>query len=353
MALNKKSLLNRVLVGIVIFIIMIGMILLNIFLPNYAQDAGTWRGFVSGRAINSFLIGALILLSVIEMRRALGTERIPNCFSWLLWLYGIGLMPAYVLFGFVGILFFSLIVFITSVITALVRNRADSLIYIAFMLVYPGLFMATLLYLNRSANTHLELTIDPAKNKMYPYLEADIWYYINDVFGQLEIHTFSRQSYLLPLNAIALSFVFAVSTFTDMFAYFVGGLFGKHKLCPHISPNKTVEGAIGGIFGGALGSFLVYVIFDLTHFFGYGAQFGLTFEGLGLSTFNTVFTYVIIGLLGSVVTQIGDLLASMVKRYCGIKDYSRLLGEHGGIIDRFDGIMLNSVFVSFVFMFIL
>lgn len=53
------------------------------------------------------------------------------------------------------------------------------------------------------------------------------------------------------------------------------------------------------------------------------------------------------------MTQIGDLLASMVKRYCGIKDYSRILGEHGGIMDRFDGIMLNAVFVSFVFMFII
>lgn len=346
MALNKKSLLNRVLVGIVIFIIMIGMILLNVFLPNYVKDNGKWEGFISGRAINSFLIGALILLSVIEMRRALGRDRIPDCFSWLLWLYGMGLMPAYVLFGFVGILFFSLIVFIASVVTALVHNRADSLIYIAFMLVYPGLFMSTLLYLNRSAATN----IYAENSDMYPYLENDIWVYINKILGELST---ARQTNLLPLNAIALSFVFAVSTFTDMFAYFVGSLFGKRKLCPEISPHKTLEGAIGGLFGGMLGSFVVYVVFDWTHFFGYGVQFGLTFSGLGLSTLNTVLTYVIIGLFGSVATQIGDLVASMVKRYCGIKDYSRLLGEHGGIIDRFDGIMFNSVLVSFVFMFIL
>ena len=85
----------------------------------------------------------------------------------------------------------------------------------------------------------------------------------------------------------------------------------------------------------------------------FGAHFGLTYEGLGLSTFSVVATYVVIGLFGSAMTQIGDLLASMVKRYCGIKDYSRILGEHGGIMDRFDGIMLNAVFVSFVFMFII
>ena len=341
MSFDKNSLRNRVLIGIVIFVVMIGMIVLNVFLPNYTNN-GT-DIFISGRAINSVIISVLILLSVVEMRRAIGRERIPDCFSWLLWLYGIGLMPVYSLFGFMGILFFSLIVFIAAVLTAMFRNRADSLIYIAFMLVYPGLFMATLLYLNRSAATRSFVN-----TSMHEYLENDIWTYLNALF-----HTGRESSSLLPLNAISLALVFAVSTFTDMFAYFVGCIFGKHKLCPEISPKKTVEGAIGGIFGGLLGSALVYFIFDFLHFFGYGAQFGLTFDGLGLSTANTVLTYVLIGLFGSASTQIGDLLASMVKRYCGIKDYSRLLGEHGGIIDRFDGIMFNSVFVSFMFMFIL
>lgn len=342
MALNKKSLLNRVLVGIVIFIVMVGMILLNVFLPNYTNDGSHVDRVVSGRVINDIIIAALILLSVVEMRRALGRERIPDNFSWLLWLYGFGLMPVYGLFGFMGIMFFSLLVFVVAVITAMLRRRVDSLIYIAFMLVYPGLFMAALLYLNRSATTR----VFDASSSMFKYLETDIWAYLNKFLG-----TNRAVSILLPLNAVGLALVFAVSTFTDTFAYFVGGLFGKNKLCPDISPKKTVEGAIGGIFGGILGSALVYFLFDFFHVF--GKQFGLTFEGLGLSTFNIVLTYSLIGLFGSVATQIGDLLASMVKRYCGIKDYSRTLGEHGGIIDRLDGIMFNAVFVSFIFMFIL
>lgn len=342
MALNKKSLINRVWVGIVIFIVMIGMLLMDIYFVNYSVSEKDT--VISGRAINSVIIAALILLSVIEMRRALGKERIPDCFSWILWLYGFGLMPAYVLFGFVGILFFSLIVFLLSTLSALFHNRADSLIYIAFMLVYPGLFMATLLYLNRSATTHMYGIESP----MYRFLENDIWVYINRLLGE---HKTTRETYLLPLNALGLALVFAISTFTDMFAYFVGGLFGKHKLCPQISPNKTVEGAIGGIAGGALGSFLVFSLFDWAKIF--GPQFGLTFEGLGLSNVYVAITYVVTGLFGSVATQIGDLLASLIKRYCGIKDYSKILGEHGGIIDRLDGIMFNSVFVSFVFMFIL
>lgn len=333
--LNKKSLINRTLVGIGVFAVMIGMVILDIFLPNY-QNAPNDSKVISGRAINSIIISVLIMLSVVEMRRAIGREKIPDCFSWLLWLYAFGVGLCYSLFGFVGVVFLTLLVFVCATVTALFKNRPDSLIYIAFMLVYPGLFMSALLYLNRCAATF------PITNaEMLQYLETDIWH----VLGE-------RQStQLLPYNAISLAFVFCVSSFTDIFAYFVGGLFGKRKLCEEISPKKTVEGAIGGLFGGAFGSFVVFVLFDWLKIF--GPQFGLTFAGLELSTVTVVIIYVLIGVVGSVMTQIGDLLASLIKRYCGIKDYSRILGEHGGIMDRFDGIMLNAVFVAFVFMFVL
>ena len=334
--MNKKALLNRVLVGIAIFVVIIGMILLNIYFPNYINDETNI--FISGRAITSVIFYALILLSVIEMRRALGKEKVPDSFSWLLWMYGFGVGPAYSLFGYTGIIFFSLIVFICAVVTALIVNRADSIMYIGFMLIYPGLLMASLLFLNRAAASNTDVTnVD-----LHRFLESDIWFFLSK----------SRRSFLLPLNAIALAFVFAVSTFTDTFAYFVGSKFGKHKLSPEISPNKSIEGAIGGVIGGVLGSLVVYFIFDFPFLMPFGAQFGLTFSGLGLPAWQIVLTYVLIGVLGSIATQIGDLLASLVKRYCGIKDYSRVLGEHGGIMDRFDGIMLNAVLVSFVFLFI-
>lgn len=324
--IEKKSFWNRVLVGIAIFVVMAGMILADIYMSNW------W--IISGRAINSVIIYVLILLSVVEMRRAFGKERIPDCFSWLLWLYGFGLGPAYSLFGFIGIIFFTLIVFICAVVTSLYANRPDSLVYVACMLVYPGLFMASLLYINRCASTQ---TISA---EMQQYVEKDIWQYLG-----------YRESYLLPLNAIGLALVFAVSSFTDVFAYFVGSLFGKHKLCPQISPNKTIEGAIGGVFGGCLGAFLIFVLFDWAKIF--GVQYGLTFSGLGLSNASVAVVYAVIGFFGSIMTQIGDLLASHVKRFCGIKDYSHVLGAHGGIMDRFDGIMLNALFISFVFMFII
>lgn len=334
--LNKKSLINRTLVGIGIFILMLGMIALDIFVPNYIEGSQHYTGnkVISGRAVNAVIISVIICLAVIEMRRAIGRERIPDQFSWLLWLYAIGVGPAYSLFGYMGIIFFTLLVFACAAVTALAVNRVDSLMYIGYMLVYPGMFMAALLYINRCASTFTITNV-----QMLEFVESDIWQYSSTRAG----------AYLLPYNAIGLAFVFAVSSFTDMFAYFVGGLFGKHKLCPEISPKKTVEGAVGGVFGGLVGSLIVFLLFDLFHVF--GPQFGLLYEGLGLSVASVAVIYVVIGLFGSAMTQIGDLLASLVKRYCGIKDYSRILGEHGGIMDRFDGIMLNAVFVAFTFMF--
>ncbi len=334
--LNKKSLANRVLVGIGVFALMIGMILIDIYLPSYRDGTDVLK-FISGRSINAVIFSVIIWLSVIEMRRAIGRERIPDCFSWILWFYAIGTGVTYSMFGFMGTIFLTLLVFVAATITALFENRMDSLIYIAFMLVYPGMFMSALLYLNRCASTF------PFQdgNPILQYVEYDIWQYFGERSG----------SQLLPYNAISLAFVFAVSSFTDVFAYFVGSLLGKHKLCENISPKKTVEGAVGGLFGGLFGSFVVFVLFDWTKIF--GAHLGLTYVGLGLSNFTIAIVYIVIGLFGSAMTQLGDLLASMVKRYCGIKDFSRVLGEHGGIMDRFDGIMINAVFVSFVFMFII
>ena len=73
----------------------------------------------------------------------------------------------------------------------------------------------------------------------------------------------------------------------------------------------------------------------------------------GLSKPNLILVYVVIGFIGSILTQIGDLLASLIKRHCGIKDYGKILGAHGGVMDRFDGIMLNAIFVAAVYMFII
>lgn len=125
--------------------------------------------------------------------------------------------------------------------------------------------------------------------------------------------------------------VFVAAWVTDTFAYFTGVLFGKHKLVPKISPKKTVEGAIGGI------------VFCVIAFVVYGIIAGkVTGEPMNLITLSVV------GFFMSVVSMIGDLIASSIKRTYGIKDYSNLFPGHGGIVDRFDSIMILSPLLLFV-----
>ena len=113
---------------------------------------------------------------------------------------------------------------------------------------------------------------------------------------------------------------------TDMGAYFVGVTCGKHKLCPELSPKKTVEGAIGGVI-----SCLVIV-------FAFCEIFNLCSASYQCNTLNIM----IVTAPLSVVSMLGDLVFSYIKRYCGIKDYGTLLPGHGGILDRFDSVLVIS-----------
>jgi len=108
---------------------------------------------------------------------------------------------------------------------------------------------------------------------------------------------------------------------SDTFAYFTGRFFGKHKLIPEVSPKKTVEGCIGGIVFAAL-SFVLFGWFVRTE----------TLEP------NYIFL-AIFGAVVSVLGQIGDLIASVVKRHYNIKDYGNLFPGHGGVLDRFDSVL--------------
>lgn len=104
----------------------------------------------------------------------------------------------------------------------------------------------------------------------------------------------------------------------DMFAYFFGRAFGRHKLCPSISPNKTVEGAVSGTVLGTASAVLVWLILK---------AFGFTIP---------LYVYVIAAFLCTLFDQLGDLCASSIKRQAGIKDFSNLFPGHGGAIDRLD-----------------
>lgn len=109
---------------------------------------------------------------------------------------------------------------------------------------------------------------------------------------------------------------FAASVCEDTLAYYVGRLFGKHKLCPVISPKKTIEGAVGGFIGGIVGVVAVALILG----------------DCGVC----LWWYAALGAVLGVLCQFGDLAASMVKRHFGVKDFGNLMPGHGGLMDRVD-----------------
>ena len=129
----------------------------------------------------------------------------------------------------------------------------------------------------------------------------------------------------MELGVYLFGMVFIGAWVCDTFAYFTGMLLGKHKLIPELSPKKTVEGSLGGIVFTVL-AFLLY---------------GFIIEKAARLDANYL-VLALTGLLLSVISQLGDLFASLIKRELGIKDYGRLLPGHGGIMDRFDSIIAVS-----------
>ena len=125
-------------------------------------------------------------------------------------------------------------------------------------------------------------------------------------------------------TAFWIIFCLGIPWLADSGAYFAGSYFGKHKLCPNISPNKTVEGAIGGILTGTLSALLIGLIFkliygDVTIYYG---------------------VLVLVAFINSVISIFGDLTCSVIKRSCKIKDFGSIMPGHGGLLDRFDSVLL-------------
>ncbi len=107
----------------------------------------------------------------------------------------------------------------------------------------------------------------------------------------------------------------------DVWAYFGGSFFGKHKLCPKISPKKTVEGAVCGAIGGVISVLILYAVFENFIF---------------AEPRNKYLTVALVSLPVCIISMFGDLTFSVLKRNCGIKDFSNLVPGHGGVMDRFD-----------------
>lgn len=172
------------------------------------------------------------------------------------------------------------------------------------------------------------LSVAVVLHKHYTFIDASLvfmtsLYIIGGFLSIVLLREMSDSIYLL---------VFIGAWITDIFAYFSGRLFGKHKLCEAISPKKTVEGSIGGI----LFCSLAFVIFALVTK-GFDA-------GVGLYVI-----YAAVGIIISIVSQLGDLSMSLIKRYYKIKDFGKLFPGHGGILDRFDSVLAVALVLFIIF----
>ena len=142
----------------------------------------------------------------------------------------------------------------------------------------------------------------------------------------------------IPNAAMALSallIAFFLASINDVFALFTGMALGKHKLSPEISPKKTIEGSIGGLIASAVFAMLVAWLLDW-------AQAAGVAQALRIGEAEAEFSipgFAMMGVFAGAMSQIGDLTASLVKRHCGVKDYGTIFPGHGGIMDRFDGIL--------------
>ena len=141
------------------------------------------------------------------------------------------------------------------------------------------------------------------------------------------------------ISLLLIVLIFAITMLTDTFAYLIGSLVKGPKLAPKISPNKTISGAIGGLIGGIAGAMLVFLL---------AKNIG------GLSLFLEVYnlkwwSFLIVGAVGSVIGQAGDLFESKLKRNCNVKDSGNIFPGHGGMLDRVDAMIFV---ITFIYCFI-
>ena len=177
--------------------------------------------------------------------------------------------------------------------------------------VYPAFLLSTMILLN-----HFEILSS-----------------VGDVFPAVSVMT--------------LLFAFLIPIFTDTFAMFTGSLLGGKKLCPKISPGKTISGAIGGAVCAVILCASLFLMLNQIESIAYV----LNAVNLGI---NNIWKLIIIVLVGSVISQVGDVYESYLKRKAGVKDTGRILPGHGGILDRFDSYIFLAPYllVAFLILFI-
>ena len=304
--------LKRLLTGIVIIALTIGFFALR-FVSPYFLD---------------IYFGAIVLFAGFEMSRAFKNQNKLNDI-YFIWAFPVLAYIAIVLCAnahlnvfltmliMLGVL---LVVFSTNIVyNHLSKNRLNrEMVNIS----YIGDFKK---YATKKSLLNLFIMA-------YPCLILSMFFVINH-FTDFQTFVELKSNHI---EILMLVMIFVSAIITDTGAYLIGGGLKGPKLCPKISPNKTISGAVGGVVLTISISMLLYIIFA-----------AVGYNGLFVDKGITVLHFAIFGLIASIFTQLGDIFASYIKRKNDIKDYGKLLPGHGGLMDRVDGLMINS-FVSLI-----
>lgn len=284
--------LQRLITGSCYILILILFYLAKIFLP------GDW-----GVLAFDAMLYVFTLVGTWEMVRALG-DRLPRVERDIVFGFAIVLLPLYdfstLVIGTNGIAVIGGLVFCCALLlTTLFVAKNDEVTFenvgcTLFALIYPTVLITSIAICN-----HLPIYSD-----------------------------------------LAILMIFVISCCADSIAYVCGVTLGRkfpRKLAPVISPKKTIVGSIGGIIGGVLGALALFYVYHWMN--------GLAFNYVQLPV------YLVIGGLGAVATEYGDLVESAIKRKLGIKDMGKILPGHGGLLDRIDGVLICAPLVCGIIYF--
>ena len=237
---------------------------------------------------------------------------------------------------FIVALYFAVILAIqmdVEIYMALLYMLDVCIIYLAIIFIYE-LIMAK----EDRFRQALTITLNSLLVMIYPALLLGMFFIIN------HIEAFTTLAIEVPyLSLILIIFIWGIALLSDTFAYLVGSTLHGPKLCPKVSPNKTWSGAIGGVIGGVLMGVITYLLIkniDCLNIILTGTKINLAW-------------LMILGGLGSAVSQVGDIFESWLKRRAGVKDSGNFMPGHGGMLDRVDALMFALVFVGGILIFLI
>ena len=226
-------------------------------------------------------------------------------------------------------------------------------IVVCCVIVYPLVYFlsAAGLLVTLVVGTILSLIIMVVKHTKYSI--SDVCATVFNIVYPITIMSILVIMNHSEMGLFSLLSTFAVVVMTDTMAYFVGVTCKGPKLCPNISPKKTISGAVGGVLGGILGMVIVYLLFCQFNVFEYMSSAGLIEPEKNYIFANIPLNLAVLlplGAICSVIAEFGDLAASIIKRKIGIKDYGNIFPGHGGVMDRIDSFLavIPVMYIAFV-----